>query len=240
MTGQLDKEKLATLSKQRHECIEELKSLKQEKLAIETSIASLAKQAVEWLKIRNEKNIETKNLKNARSESAGKSRKELLVQKLENMERDLMVGKISNNKEKGFVNKMKELKREIDNLGPNANKSGGPPSKKQKEIHAKMVAVAKEASNAHKAFSETLDEIVITTLQADGLVVRRKKLTKRFERLQEDLNNMHESVPKHMKSSEETKTSITDYLDGENEEEALDNLMQMLNDGGTFTIGGNW
>ena len=63
MTGQLDKEKLATLSKQRHECIEELKSLKQEKLAIETSIASLAKQAVEWLKIRNEKNIETKNLK---------------------------------------------------------------------------------------------------------------------------------------------------------------------------------
>ena len=154
------------------------------------------------------------------------------------MERDLMVGKISNNKEKGFVNKMKELKREIDNLGPNANKSGGPPSKKQKEIHAKMVAVAKEASNAHKAFSETLDEIVITTLQADGLVVRRKKLTKCFERLQEDLNNMHESVPKHMKSSEETKTSITDYLDGENEEEALDNLMQMLNDGGTFTIGG--
>ena len=67
---------------------------------------------------------------------------------------------------------MKELKRETTTSVQTLQDRG--PPKKQKEIMPKMVVVAKEASNAHKAFSETLDEIVITASVADGLVVEER------------------------------------------------------------------
>jgi len=238
MTEILDKDKLAELSKQRHECIEELKNLKREKMEIETTMTSLVAKAVNWMKIRNSKNDETQELKAARSANAGKTKKELLTEKLERMERDLMVGKVSSKKEKGFVNSMKELKREIDNLSnEDSNPRKAPTTRKQKEIHTLVVAAAKEASKAHKNFSETLDDIVFTTLTADGLVLRRKKLTSRFERLQASLNEMHQSVPKHMQSST-AKITIADYLDSDSDDDG--DLMSLLQSGGTIRIGGGF